>query len=189
MRWDKTLRRTVLVVWAILLWAGLMTPTAGGTDPVDQQVLTLQSQGYTHFQVTRRLLSTAIEAYAPFGSHMHLELANDNGGVLEITAQQISVEDYARAVAAIRNLAAGQNRKDPPDGVLGPLMQMLSSSVPAKADISGIDFEGPGDDGGDTAKNDKTGDRDAPDQDRDGGDGGDSDSDHGDHDSDNGDDD
>lgn len=136
------LSRAISVLWVVLLWAGTILPAAGGTDPIDRQILALRSQGYTHFQITRRLLSAEIEAYAPFGSYMHLKLAKDSGEVLEINVQRISFAKYARAVDAIHALMVKQNPDEAEDSILSPLMQVLTPPPPPRPNVSGTASHG-----------------------------------------------
>lgn len=136
------LPRAISVFWVVLLWAGTILPATGGTDPIDRQILALRSQGYTHFQITRRLLSAEIEAYAPFGSYMHLELDRDSGEAIEINAQRISSAKYARAVDAIHALIMKQSSDEVEDSILSPLMQVFTLSTPARSNVSGVTFHG-----------------------------------------------
>lgn len=136
------MRRTVSALWAISFWAGMMMPAAGGSDPIDMQVLALQQKGYTHFQITRRLLSAEIDAYAPYGSHMHLELAKESGDIIEVRLQKISPEDYSRAVDAVHGLASGAERQNPQTGGMRAFMQFFAEPRPSGGSVSGVSVHG-----------------------------------------------
>lgn len=135
------LRRTFSRLAALMFWLGLALPAAAGADPVEDRIAALEQQGYAHFQITRRLLSVEIEAYAPAGQHLHMELARDRGDILESRTDRISRAQYDNAVQALRRASAAQN-PDAPAGPLGFLGRLLAPPAPRQA-TAGISYRGP----------------------------------------------
>lgn len=170
----------------VLLWACSVLPAGAETDAVNEKIHALKRQGYTHFQITRRLLSSDIDAYAPFGNHLHVEMTNDSGDVLKSSNRQISSGEYAREVANIRALIAQKRPKAAKDSILSTLTGMWAQqddTGPRKSGQSSLNelgYEKDDDASNDTDGPDKDRDNHA---DRDGNDDG-HDSDNGGHDSD-----
>ncbi|WIV49853.1 hypothetical protein QQG91_09220 [Marivivens sp. LCG002] len=84
----------------------MLTTPAFAQDFVEAKIQELFAQGYTHFEVSRGLFRTQIEAYGPNYTKLELQLSNSDGAIVSERAQIESETDYSQNVQNITQTQA-----------------------------------------------------------------------------------
>lgn len=87
---------------AAMLSLALLTSPAFAQDFVDAKIQDLFSQGYTHFEVSRGLVRTEIEAYGPNLTKLEVQLSNADGSIL---SQRTEIQSQVEYDENIREIA------------------------------------------------------------------------------------
>ena len=86
---------------AAMLSLALLTSPAFAQDFVDANIQDLFSQGYTHFEVSRGLVRTEIEAYGPNLTKLEVQLSNADGSILSQRTEIQSQVEYDENIREI----------------------------------------------------------------------------------------
>lgn len=92
---------TKLKLTSALFSLAVMASPALAQDFVDAKIQELFSQGYTHFEVSRGLLRTEIDAYGPNFTKLEIQLSNADGSVVSERTQIESQAEYSENVREI----------------------------------------------------------------------------------------
>lgn len=92
---------TKLKLSSALLSLALMTAPAFAQDFVEVKIQELFAQGYNHFEVSRGLFRTQIEAYGPNYTKLELQLSNSDGAVVRERAEVLSETVYTHDVQVL----------------------------------------------------------------------------------------
>lgn len=79
---------------AVLFSVSLLSTPALAQDYVDQKVQELFGQGYTHFEISRGVLRTEIEAYGPAFTKLELVISNTDGSVISESTEVQTQDEF-----------------------------------------------------------------------------------------------
>lgn len=102
----KGKKMTKLKLTSALFSFVMLTTPAFAQDFVEAKIQELFAQGYTHFEVSRGLFRTQIEAYGPNYTKLELQLSNSDGAIVSERAQIESETDYSQNVQSITQTQA-----------------------------------------------------------------------------------
>lgn len=92
---------TKLKLTTALFSLAVIASPALAQEYVDAKIQELFSQGYTHFEVSRGLLRTEIDAYGPNFTKLEVQLSNADGSVVSERTQIESQAEYSENVREI----------------------------------------------------------------------------------------
>lgn len=90
-----------LKMTSALLSLALMAGPALAQDFVDAKIQELFAQGYTHFEVSRGLNGTEINAYGANNTKLEVQISNTDGTVLSQRTEVATQADFDRSIAEI----------------------------------------------------------------------------------------
>lgn len=92
---------TKLKLTSALFSLAVMASPALAQDFVDAKIQELLSQGYTHFEVSRGLLRTEIDAYGPNFTKLEVQLSNADGSVVSQRTEVETPAEYEQNISEI----------------------------------------------------------------------------------------
>ena len=92
---------TKLKLTATLFSLAVIASPALAQDFVDAKIQELFSQGYTHFEVSRGLLRTEIDAYGPNFTKLEIHLSNADGSVVSQRTEVETSAEYEKNISEI----------------------------------------------------------------------------------------
>lgn len=136
---------TKLKLTSALFSLAVMASPALAQDFVDAKIQELFSQGYTHFEISRGVLRTEIDAYGSNFMKLEMQISNADGSVV---SQRTEVETQAEYEANISQISQTNTNvlEDQDDDV-----------TEANDDDEANDVEGADDDGADDGADDDNG--------------------------------
>lgn len=97
----KGSKMTKLKLTSALFSLAVMASPSLAQDFVDAKVQELFSQGYTHFEVSRGLLRTEIDAYGPNFTKLEVQLSNADGSVVSQRTEVETPAEYEQNISEI----------------------------------------------------------------------------------------
>lgn len=98
---------------ATVLSLALLANPVFAQDFVEAKIQDLSSQGYTHFEVSRGLFRTEIEAYGPNLTKLEIQLSNANGSIVSQRTEIQSQVEYDENIREITQSNSNvQNESD-----------------------------------------------------------------------------
>lgn len=92
---------TKLKLTTALFSLAVIASPALAQDYVDAKIQELFSQGYTHFEVSRGLLRTEIDAYGPNFTKLEVQLSNADGTVVSQRTEVGTPVEYEQSITEI----------------------------------------------------------------------------------------